>query len=110
VDGLTFTADGWLLRVYPEGFLQQPGYATPEEAVRARFAQDFKGCTLRKIEARPLLPEDRRDPRYHKLFLITYYQPYAGPVLPPGTHTYFYHVVKDGTADAWRVLSGGTGP
>lgn len=108
--GLTFTADGWLLKVYPEGFLLQPGYATPEEAVRARFARDFKGCELRGIEARPLLPDDRRDPRYHKLFLITYYQPYAGPVLPPGTHAYFYYVVKDGPAGAWRVIQGGTGP
>ncbi|MGB9885637.1 MAG: copper amine oxidase N-terminal domain-containing protein [Moorellales bacterium] len=108
--GFTFTADAWLLKVYPEGFLLQPGYPTAEGAVRARFALDFKGCELRGIQARPLLPDDKRDPRYHKLFLITYYQPYAGPVLPPGTHTYFYYVVKDGPAGAWRVIQGGTGP
>ncbi|MEW6192614.1 MAG: copper amine oxidase N-terminal domain-containing protein [Bacillota bacterium] len=109
-DGLTFTAPDWLLKVYPEGFLNQPGYTTPEEAIRARFARDFKGCTLKTLTPRPLLPEDKRDPAYHKLYLITYYQPYGGPILPSGTHTYFYYVVKDGPAGAWRVLSGGTGP
>ncbi|MGO0122331.1 DUF2330 domain-containing protein [Desulfothermobacter acidiphilus] len=110
VEGLTFTAGNWLLKVCPEGFLNQPGYATPEEAVRARFAQDFKGCSLREIEERPLLPDDRRDPRYHKLFLITFYQPYDGPVLPAGTHIYFYYIIKDGPAGLWCVAGGGTGP
>ncbi|MGB9847299.1 MAG: hypothetical protein ACPLRH_07320, partial [Desulfotomaculales bacterium] len=110
VNGLTFTAGNWLLKVYPEGFLNQPGFAAPEEAVRARFGQDFKGCSLRKVAERPLLPDDLRDPRYHKLFLVTFYQPYDGPVLPAGTHTYFYSVIKDGPAGAWRVLTGGTGP
>lgn len=95
VDGLTFTADDWFLKVYPEGFLQQPGHNTPEEAISARFAQDFKGCELRRIESKTLPPDDGRDPRYHKLFLITYYQPYVGPILPPGTHTYYYYVLKD---------------
>ncbi|MEW6572511.1 MAG: copper amine oxidase N-terminal domain-containing protein [Bacillota bacterium] len=110
VDGLTSTAPGWLLKVYPEGFLNQPGYATPEEAIHARFAHDFKGCTLKKLTPRPLLLEDKRDPAYHKLFDITYYQPYAGPILPSGTHTYFYYVLRDGPGGPWRVLSGGTGP
>lgn len=110
VDGLTFTAPDWLLKVYPEGFLNQTGYATPEEAIRARFAQDFKGCTLKTLAPRPLLPEDKRDPAYHKLYLITFYQPSAGPVLPAGTHTYLYYVLRDGPGGPWRVLSGGTGP
>lgn len=110
VEGLTFTAENWLLKVYPEGFLRRPGYATPEEAARACFAQDFKGCSLREIEERPLLPDDQRDPRYHKLFLITFYQPYDGPVLPAGTHSYFYYVLRDGPNGLWRVTEGGTGP
>lgn len=110
VDGLTFTAEDWLLKVYPEGFLRQPGYATPEEAVRARFAQDFKGCALRQIEPRALLPDDLRDPRYHKLFLVTFYQPYDGPVLPAGMHSYFYYALCDGPNGLWRVAEGGTGP
>ncbi|MGB9803905.1 copper amine oxidase N-terminal domain-containing protein [Desulfofundulus sp.] len=110
VNGLTFTAGNWLLKVYPEGFLNRPGYATPEEAVRARFAQDFKGCSLREIEERPLLPDDLRDPRYHKLFLVTFYQPYDGPVLPAGMHSYFYYILRDGPNGFWRVAGGGTGP
>jgi hypothetical protein len=110
VDGLIFTADDWFLKVYPEGFLQQTGYATPEEALRARFAQDFRGCELRRIDSKTLLPDDRRDPRYHKLFLITFYQPYDGPVLPAGTHSYFYYVLRDGPNGLWRVAEGGTGP
>lgn len=110
VNGLTFTSGNWLLKVYPAGFLQQPGYLTPEEAVRARFAQDFKGCTLRGIGERQLLPDDRRDPRYHKLFLLTFYQPYDGPVLPAGTHSYFYYTLCDGPHGLWRVAEGGTGP
>ncbi len=110
VEGLTFTAKDWLLKVYPEGFLNQPGYTTPEEAVRARFVQDFKGCSLREIEERTLLSDDLRDPRYHKLFLITFYQPYDGPVLPAGTHSYFYYVLRDGPYGLWRVAGGSTGP
>jgi hypothetical protein len=110
VDGLTFTAPDWLLKVYPADFIDQPGYATPEEAVRARFARDFAGCTLKTLTPRPLLPEDKRDPAYHKLFDITYHQPFAGPILPSGTHTYFYYVLRDGPGGLWRVLSGSTGP
>lgn len=110
VNGLTFTAGDWLLKVYPEGFLNQPGCVAPEEAVRARFGQDFKGCLLREVRERPLLPDDSRDQRYHKLFLVSFEQPYDGPVLPAGTHTYFYYVIKDGPAGLWRVAGGGTGP
>lgn len=108
--GLTFSSGDWLLRVYAAGFLAEPGFASPEEAGSARFARDFPRCTLRKIEPWALLSDDSRDPGYHRLLTVTFYQPYAGPVLPAGTHTYCYYLIQDGPAGPWRVLAGGTGP
>lgn len=110
VGGFIFTCEEWLLKVYPQGFLQQPGYETAEEAVKARFLQDFPDCTLKKIEYRSLLPDDERDPRFHALYLLTFYQPYDMPALPAGTHSVFYYVLKDGPSGLWRALSWGTGP
>lgn len=104
------TSRDWLLRVYPAGFLREPGFATPEEAVKARFARDFPNCTILEVKPRPLLPDDLRDPDYHRLFMVTFYSPRRNRTLPAGAHTYFYYVVKDGPIGAWRVIQSGTGP
>lgn len=110
IEGFTFTCEEWLLKVYPPDFLQQPGYGTAEEAVRERFLQDFPGCTLKKMEPRSLLPDDGRDPRFHALFLLSFYQPYDRPALPQGENSVFYYALKDGPLGLWRALGWGTGP
>lgn len=101
---------GWLLKVYPSGFLGQQGKDSAAEAVKAAFGKDFKGCELRGISEKPLLEDDKRDPRFHKLFMVVFFKPFEGPVLPSGEITYFYYAVKDGPEGLWRVMSGGTGP
>jgi hypothetical protein len=109
-DDATASEPDWLLKVYPKGFLAEPGSADAAGAVKARFEKEFKGCELREVNERPLLEDDKRDPRFHKLFMVVFFKPFEGPVLPSGQISYFYYVVRDGLGGSWRVMQGGTGP
>jgi hypothetical protein len=109
-DDATASEPGWLLKVYPRGFLAEPGSADAVGAVKSRFEKEFKGCELREVNERPLLEDDKRDPRFHKLFMVVFFKPFEGPVLPSGQISYFYYVVRDGLGGAWKVMQGGTGP
>lgn len=106
----TVSKPEWLVKVYPRGFLALRGSTSAAEAVKFCFERDFKGCELREIKERPLLEDDKRDPRFHKLFMVVFFKPFEGSVLPSGEISYFYYVVKDGPDGLWRVMQGGTGP
>ncbi len=110
VDELTVSEPQWLVKVYPRGFLALQGSASAADAVKSVFERDFKGCELREIKERPLLEDDKRDPRFHKLFMVVFFKPFEGPVLPSGEISYFYYVIKDGPEGLCRVMQGGTGP
>jgi hypothetical protein len=95
----------WMLMVYPRELLARPAASDPAGAVRAWVAVDLPDSELLYAQERPLLPEDRRVPELHRLFLVSYRQ--AGREAPS---TVFVYVVRDGPLGAWRILGWGTGP
>lgn len=95
----------WLLRVYPEGFRERPGASDPEGAVRGWLAVHEPGSVLSSVQERPLLPDDRRVPELHKLYMVSYGRAGGGALT-----TLFVYVSRDGVGGPWRVLSWGTGP
>jgi len=105
----------WFLKVFPEKWEEKPGAKTPEEAIlnelNRSFAEDLKvRFKLENIEERNLLPDDRRDTRYLKLYMVTFTLLDNTPVLPQGSHTQFFYVLRESPEGNWKVLSSGSAP
>ncbi len=99
----------WLLKDAPPEFFGRSGFRTPEDAARSA-PRLLPGLNARVVgvRARPLL--DQRVPELNKLYEVTLSLPKGTPVLPPGEHTFFAYVLRDGASGHWRLLEVGTGP
>lgn len=105
----------WILKVFPEWWEKKPSFKTPEEATRADLneglGKDLKvDFEIKKIEERKLLPDDRRDNRFLKLYMIAFVLFKETPVLPQGENVQFFYVLKESPEGNWKVLSSGSSP
>jgi hypothetical protein len=91
----------WLLRVFRPHATKEPGFATPEEAVRWWVRAWPRGIVVALRRWRR--PDfDKRDPRLHRLFVVAY-----NPSGRPGVANrlrMFVTTVRDGYAGRWRLL------
>jgi hypothetical protein len=107
--------EDWILKVFPEMWDQKPGANTPEEAVmnelKRGFGEDLKArFKIEKIVLKDLLPHDKRDTRFLKLYMVTFTLLDNTPVLTKGTHTQFFYVLRESPDSNWKVLSSGSSP
>lgn len=99
--GASLTDDTWLVRVLPPGTLARPAFDTPDEVV-AWWVADVAHGTIAGVRPWPLLPYDRRDPRLHRLFVVSY-DP-AGATGPGDRLGIWITAVRDGYRGQWRLL------
>jgi len=105
-----FFKDIWGLKVLPLDFYKRPGFSTPEEAARSALKELIKSSVkIEDIKELSLLPQDRRDPFFHKFFAITFYVPNDLPEWNKGRHDISAYVLKDNVSAMWCLLSWGTG-
>ncbi len=105
----------WILKVFPEWWEKKESYNTPEEAIRAdlkKGVEEDLGVSVKveKIKERKLLPDDRRDNRYLKLFSVEFILSQDTPVLPKGSHIQYYYVLRESPEGNWKVLGSGSAP
>jgi hypothetical protein len=92
----TISARRWLFRVYSPRVRREPGFERPTNVLR--WWVEGRHATLTALRRWPLSPDDHRDPRLHRLFVIAYRRP-GGSELG-----IFITAVRDGYNGRWKLL------
>ncbi len=105
----------WILKVFPEWWDKIKSFKTCEEAIEydlnAGFKEDLKvDFKIEKIEEKELLPNDRRNNQFLKLYEVKFTLFKDTPVLPKGSHSHFFYLLRETPTGGWKVISSGTAP
>ena len=98
---------GLFLRVLPPGALSRPSFADPDDAARW-WVQTVAHGTLVALKPWPRSDLDRRDPRLHRLFVVSYSP--AGDADPLDQRGMFVTAFRDGYGGGWRFLEASVQP
>jgi len=102
------TSQRWLLRVFAPGTMTRGAFSTPVGAIRNFVSRLGGRQQLVAVRPWPRASFDHRDPRLHRLFVISYAP--RGDARPDARRGLFVTAVRDGFHGRRRVLEATTQP
>ncbi len=105
---------GWIMKVFPAGWESSKAFSSLRDAIESELQKEFssKGVEFKIVSAeeKSLLPDDRRNPNYLKLYYVTFEISKDVEYMRKGRNSYFFYLLKESPDGGWKVLSVGSGP